>query len=91
LTPVVGVSLGTPRAETRRSTPTKLPVVLDGDPSTWIDDQAVKHAVDRARLLASKIDDVESLRLRDKDAPPSLEEALAELPRLLNSKRQQIS
>jgi uncharacterized protein (TIGR02266 family) len=63
-------------------------ISIDGDPRAWIDDQAVKEAVDRARLLASRIDDVESLRARDQDEPPSLEEALAELPRLLGSKRQ---
>jgi uncharacterized protein (TIGR02266 family) len=88
LTPVVSGPISTPRAETRRSTPHNLPIALDGDPSTWIDDQAVKQAIDRARLLASKIDDVESLRVRDKEAPPSREEALADLPRLLSSRRQ---
>lgn len=90
LTPLADVPAGTPHAQTRRSTPNEVPVALEGDPSTWIDDQAVKQAIDRARLLASRVDDVESLRVRDKEAPPSREEALAELPRLLSSKRQQI-
>jgi uncharacterized protein (TIGR02266 family) len=63
-------------------------VSLDGDPSGWIDDQAVKQAIGRARLLASRTEDVEALRTREREEPPTLEEALAELPRLLGPKRQ---
>ena len=59
----------------------------DGDPSTWIDEQGVKQAVERARLYASKVDDVEALRAREREEAPSLEEALAEMPRLLGAKR----
>jgi len=90
-TPVAGVPLTTPRAETGRPRAAGLPDSLDGDPSTWIDDQAVRHAIDRARLLSARIEDVEALRVRDKEEPPSLEEALTELPRLLNPRRQQPS
>jgi hypothetical protein len=61
---------------------------LEGDPSTWIDDQGVRLAADRARLLASRIEDVESLRVRERDESASLEEALAGLPRLLGPRRQ---
>jgi len=61
---------------------------LEGDPTFWMDDQGVRLAADRARVLASRIDDVEALRARDRDEPPALAEALAELPRLLGSRRQ---
>jgi len=74
--------------EIRRLTPSKLPATLDGDPETWMDDQAIKNAVDRARLLASRVDDVETLRTRERDEPATLDEALADLPRLLGTKRQ---
>jgi uncharacterized protein (TIGR02266 family) len=89
LTPAVaGLPVASTTPNARRPTPAETPIGLDGDPSTWIDDQAVKQAIDRARLLASRIEDVENLRVRDKDDPPSLEQALADLPRLLGSRRQ---
>jgi uncharacterized protein (TIGR02266 family) len=91
LTPVAGVPVTSPRPDARRPTPAETPIALDGDPSTWIDDQAVKQAIDRARLLASRIEDVEALRVRDKEEPPTLKQALADLPRLLGPRRQQIS
>ena len=91
LTPVAGVPVTSPRPDAKRGTPAEGSITLDGDPSTWIDDQAVKQAIDRARVLASRIEDVEALRVRDKEDPPSLEQALADLPRLLASKRQQLS
>jgi uncharacterized protein (TIGR02266 family) len=61
---------------------------LDGDPSTWIDDQGVRLAAIRARVLASRVDDIEALRTREREEPPTLEEALTELPRLLGPRRQ---
>jgi uncharacterized protein (TIGR02266 family) len=86
-TPVSGVPTTPTRAEVetagRGSGEVK---VLDGDPSTWIDDQGVRRAADRARMLASRVDDVEALRVRDRDVP-TMEEALAELPRLLGQRR----
>lgn len=60
---------------------------LDGDPATWIDDRQVRQAADRARVLASRVDDVDSLRAREREKPVSREEALAELPRLLGLRR----
>lgn len=83
MTPVAGVPATSPRPDAQRLTPGQATISLDGDPSTWIDDQAVKQAVDRARVLASKIEDVEALRIRDKEDPATLEQALANLPRLL--------
>jgi uncharacterized protein (TIGR02266 family) len=85
LTPVSGVPVHVARDEARESSG---PGPLDGDPSTWIDDHGVRQAVDRARLLASRIDDVEALRVREREDGPTLEEALAGLPRLLGAKRQ---
>jgi uncharacterized protein (TIGR02266 family) len=63
----------------------QIPGELEGDPCTWIDDQAMRAAIDRARVFASRIEDVETLRTQDPEvAPPTLEEALAQLPRLLD-------
>jgi uncharacterized protein (TIGR02266 family) len=62
-------------------------ITLEGDPNTWIDDQGMRKAIDRARFLASRIDDVESLRIREDEEPPNREEALAQLPRTLGFKR----
>jgi uncharacterized protein (TIGR02266 family) len=58
----------------------------DGDVSTWIDDQGVRAAADRARVLASRIEDVEALRVREREEPPTIEQALADLPRLLGTR-----
>jgi uncharacterized protein (TIGR02266 family) len=87
-TPVAGVPAVAETAERQDSAPHTASPSPDGDASTWIDEQGVRQAVDRARVLASRVEDVESLRIREREDPPSLEEALAELPRLLGSKRQ---
>lgn len=60
---------------------------LDGDVSTWIDEQGVRAATDRARVLASRVEDVEALRVREREEPPTIEQALADLPRLLGMRR----
>jgi uncharacterized protein (TIGR02266 family) len=60
---------------------------LNGDPETWIDDQTMRQAADRARLLASRTEDVEALRVHEREDPPTLEEALADLSRLLGPRR----
>ena len=85
-TPVSGVPVTVPRS-TQESSSGRVYAALEGDPSTWIDDQGVRLAADRARLLASRIEDVESLRVRERDESASLEEALAGLPRLLGPRR----
>ena len=85
ITPATGLPLTTPRPaqiQTSPETPT-----ADGDPSTWIDDQGMRKAIDRARILARGVDDVEVLRKRERDEAPTLEGALAQLPRLLATKR----
>lgn len=48
-----------------------------------IDDGALRRAVERARALAARVDDVDGLLLREPEAVPSLAEALADLPRYL--------
>ena len=85
-TPVSGVPVSAQRPEQGLVSP-QIPGQLEGDPSGWIDDQGVRVAADRARLLASRIEDVESLRPHERDEPATLEEALAELPRLLGPRR----
>jgi uncharacterized protein (TIGR02266 family) len=95
-TPSGGVPVTTPRPKADLS---RIPlsalgsgphgiIPLDGDPSTWMDDQGVRQAANRARVLASRVDDVEALRTREREEPPTIEEALAELPRLLGPRRQ---
>ncbi len=84
-TPISGVPI-TPSSPAQER-PSQVFPSLEGDPSTWIDDQGVRLAADRARLLASRIEDVESLRTRERDESANLEEALAGLPRLLGSRR----
>jgi uncharacterized protein (TIGR02266 family) len=96
-TPASGVPASTP-SETAEASPQAPASVagsaphemfnLEGDPSTWIDDQGVRAAADRARVLASRVEDVETLRKRDREDPPSIEQALADLPRLLTPRRQ---
>ena len=93
-TPVSGVPVTTAQVE-QPSGPSSAPgsgphgfVGFDGDPSTWIDDQGVRQAANRARVLASRVDDVEALRTREREEPPTLEEALTKLPRLLGPRRQ---
>lgn len=85
-TPVSGVPVTVSRSK-QESSSGQVYAELEGDPSTWIDDQGVRSAADRARLLASRIEDVESLRVRERDESASLEEALAGLPRLLGPRR----
>lgn len=52
-----------------------------------IDETSIRRAADRARLLAARTDDVESLLAPDNDEPLTLDQALAELPRLLAGNR----
>jgi uncharacterized protein (TIGR02266 family) len=85
-TPIGGVPMTDP-SPTQERTTTQIPGLFEGDPSTWIDDQGVRLATNRARLLASRIEDVESLRVRERDEPVNPEEALAGLSRLLGPRR----
>lgn len=51
------------------------------------DETAVKRALDRARLLSSRIDDLEALLAPDTDEAPSVAQALSDMPRLLSGGR----
>jgi hypothetical protein len=48
-----------------------------------IDDISYRRMLERARQLASEVDDVESLAHPTSEPPPTLAQALAELPRCL--------
>jgi molecular chaperone DnaK len=52
-----------------------------------IDDASFRRAIDRARTLAARIDNVDELLVREAEEPPSLEQALADLPRYLQVRR----
>ncbi len=52
------------------------------------DDSVVRRAIDRARALAARVDDVEALAAKEPaEALPGLAEALSELPRYLQTRR----
>ncbi len=85
-TPVSGVPMTAPRTEPALAE-TPAAIQLDGDPSNWIDDSTMRQAVDRARLLASRTEDVEALRVREFEEAVTLETALSDLPRLLGLRR----
>jgi molecular chaperone DnaK len=53
-----------------------------------VDDAALRRAMDRARSLAGRLDNVDELLTPDAPAPvPELREALADLPRYLEKRR----
>jgi hypothetical protein len=85
-TPAAGVSLAAPGPALTRTASSDA-LSPEGDAGSWIDDQGMRKAIDRARLLARGVDDVDVLRKREREEPPTLEEALAQLPRLLVTKR----
>lgn len=85
-TPVSGIPTIAPRPEPAQAgAPDALQ--LKGDPSAWIDDLAMRQAVDRARLFASRTEDVEALRVREHEESITLEAALSDLPRILGPRR----
>ena len=59
----------------------------DTDAAAYLSDEALRHAIARARVLASRTEDVEALRAREPDEPVTLEKALQDLPRLLGARR----
>jgi uncharacterized protein (TIGR02266 family) len=72
---------GDDRSATRQPAPAFSPELES------IDDGAFRRAVDRARVLAGRVENLEDLLLKDAGEAPSLEQALADLPRLLQSRR----
>jgi molecular chaperone DnaK len=89
LTPVSGVPIVLPRQPSgaslaaRGSAKSPSP---DG-PDEWADDTSVRRAADRARMLLGGTDEIESLLQRTPDEPVTLEQALADLPRLISNRR----
>ena len=88
-TPVSGVPIIVPRQPSRPSPATSDQVKSPSpeDPGEWADDASVRRASDRARMLAGGADELESLLQRTPDEPSTLEQALAELPRMLSNRR----
>jgi len=88
-TPVSGVPTIVIRQPSGESTAGRGPATSPSpdDPGEWADDASVRRALDRARMLAGGADDLESLLQRTPDEPATLEQALAELPRLISSRR----
>jgi molecular chaperone DnaK len=81
-TPAAGTAVGSPRTLTPGS---RDAVAADLEA---VDDAALRRAVERARNLAGRIDNVDELLAPDAPAPvPELREALADLPRYLQSRR----
>jgi uncharacterized protein (TIGR02266 family) len=52
-----------------------------------VEESLVRRAVERARLLANRTDDLEALLAAEPEEPATLAAALAELPRLLSGRR----
>jgi uncharacterized protein (TIGR02266 family) len=73
----------------RMDRPTEPMTVLGGEAGDEIvDEAALRRTLDRARALAGRAEDVESLLGPDPEEPrPTLEDALAELPRFLSGKK----
>jgi molecular chaperone DnaK len=88
-TPVSGVPIVAPRPGSGESPAARGPLTSPSpdDPGEWADDASVRRASDRARILAGGADDIESLLQRTPDEPATLEQALAELPRLVSNRR----
>ncbi|HJX62322.1 MAG TPA: PilZ domain-containing protein [Polyangia bacterium] len=89
LTPVSGVPIVLPRQTSAASLAARGSATSaspDG-PDEWADDTAVRRAADRARMLLGGTDEIESLLQRTPDEPTTLEQALADLPRLISNRR----
>ena len=89
-TPIAGVPIVVPRQVSGSSLVARVPAAAptSDDPGEWAaDDASVRRASDRARMLAGGADELESLLQRTPDEPPTLEQALAELPRLVSPRR----
>jgi molecular chaperone DnaK len=59
----------------------------DPESALFLTDEALQRAIARARVLASRTEDVESLRAREPEEPVTLEKAMQELPRFLGARR----
>jgi molecular chaperone DnaK len=85
-----GVPLAMPRATSGGIAAGRVQMASPGadDTDEWVaDDSAVRRATDRARMLAGGTDELDSLLQNTPEEAPTLERALAELPRMLITRR----
>ena len=90
LTPVSGVPIVLPRQTSAALLVARGPTASPSpdSPDEWaVDDTSLRRAADRARMLAGGTDEIEPLLQRAPDEPVTLEQALAELPRLISNRR----
>jgi uncharacterized protein (TIGR02266 family) len=77
------VSAGERRAEPRQPAAPEPAMMKDED----LDETTMRRALDRARLLSARTDDLEALLTADaEEEPATLSRALSDLPRLLGKK-----
>lgn len=89
-TPVSGVPIVLPRQTSTAALVVRGPAKSPSpdSPDEWAaDDTSVRRASDRARMLLGGTDEIESLLQRTPEEPATLEQALAELPRLISNRR----
>ena len=88
-TPVSSVPIVLPRQTSAASIVARGPAASPNpdSPDEWADDTSVRRAADRARMLVGGAEDIESLLQRTHEEPATLEQALAELPRLISNRR----
>jgi molecular chaperone DnaK len=88
-TPVSGVPIVVPRHPSGESSTARPPATSPSpdDFGEWADDASVRRASDRARMLTGGAEEIESLLQPTPEEPATLEQALAELPRLISNRR----
>ena len=88
-TPVSGVPIIVPRQPSGPLLAARGPAAAPSadDTGEWADEASVRRASDRARMLTGGADELESLLQRTPDEPVTLAQALAELPRMVSSRR----
>lgn len=88
-TPVSGVPIAVP-GRARRESLAALGLATSPNPDDsdeWKDEASVRRALDRARTLAGGTDETEILLQPTPDEPATLEQTLADLPRLISGRR----
>jgi uncharacterized protein (TIGR02266 family) len=80
--------LATPPRDHRPTEPMTIVGGESGDDMAQVDEAAFRRTLDRARALAGRSEEVEALLGADPEEPrPTLDDALAELPRFLSGKK----
>jgi uncharacterized protein (TIGR02266 family) len=67
-------------------TPVRMPEAFSAE-LEGIDDGALRRTIDRARVLAARVENLDDLLVKEVDEAPTLEQALADLPRYLQGRR----